>query len=99
MTSRTVMRPIKGSTHQLSVSGTSARAGAFVNNDVSIYCATACFVKFGGSTVTAATNNYDIYVPASTRVDLRSGGNTHLAVILASGSDTAYINEWSKKAE
>lgn len=99
MTIQSTLRPISGSDLELSVSGTTARAGPLSYNDITIYCATACYIKLGGSTVESATNAYDMYIPAATRTDIRTGGNTYIAVILASGSDTAYINEWSKKAE
>lgn len=98
MTMKTNMGVVNGSTHQLSVSGTTARTTtAFTNTDIRIYCATACFVKFGDNTVTASTSSYDVYVPAGQPYDLDTRGAQYVAVILASGSDTAYINEWTNK--
>lgn len=99
MTIQSTLRPKNGNDLELSVSGTTARSGPFTENDVSLYCATACFIKLGDDTVTTSTSDYDKYVPAGQAVDIRTGGNKYLAVILASGTDTAYINEWSKKAE
>lgn len=99
MTMQTTLRPMNGSDLELSVSDTTARSGPFTKSDVTIYCDTACFIKLGGSTVEASTSDYDKYIPAGLPVDISNGGNTYMAVILASGTDTAYINEWSKKAE
>lgn len=97
MTIQSTLTPINGDDLQLSVSTSSARTGPFTENDVSFYCATECWIKFGDSTVTASTSSYDIMVPALTMLDMRNGGNSYMAVI-SSGSDTAYINEWTKKA-
>jgi hypothetical protein len=93
MTTRSTMRPQRGSNLELSVSGTSARV-ALQAPTIGIYCETACYVKFGGDSVAAATNDYHIYVPAGQSRDIDTGGAGYVAVILASGSDTAYINEW-----
>lgn len=94
MTMQTTKYPQRGSTLDLSVSTTSARSGPFIRSDVGFYCASACYVKFGDSTVVAVASDYDIYVPAGTRVDLNTDGKTYAAVLLLSGTDTAYINEW-----
>lgn len=93
MTMQSAKRPIRGSDLQLSVSGTSARVRLY-RSDVSIHCATACFIKLGDSTVVASTSDYDRYIPAGATIDLTNGGNTYIAVVLASGTDTAYINEF-----
>ena len=98
MTIQSTLRPING--QKVAASGTTARtATAFENNDIGIYCATDCYIKFGDSTVTATTTDggYDMLVAAGSRQDVRNGGASHVAVILASGSDTVYINEWTKK--
>lgn len=98
MTMQTMKRAIKGSDHDITVSTSSARTTVkFTEPEIGIYCATACYVKFGDDTVTVSTSDYDVYVPAGQRYDLRNGGAGYAAVILASGSDTAYINEWTDK--
>lgn len=97
MTMETILRPIKGSDHGISVSTSSARTTVkFTNTAIGFYCATAAYIKFGGSDVVAATNDYDIYVPAGVRIDLKTGGAGYAAV-LGTEADTAYINEWTEK--
>jgi hypothetical protein len=101
MTMQTVLRPTN--TQVISVSGTAAEnATAFKNSNITIYCATACYVKFGAdNSVTATTtagSGYDIFVPAGQARDISTGGAPYVSVILASGSDTVYINEWTHKA-
>lgn len=98
MTAKTIMRPINGSAHDISVSTTTARTTTkFTEPEIRIYCATAAYLKFGDNTVEASTSAYDFYVPAGVSVDLKTGGAGYVAVILASGTDTAYINEWTDK--
>lgn len=100
MTLQTVLRP--ANTHEISASTTTARnSTAFTRSDIGIYCDTAVFVKLGGSDVEATTtagSGYDMHIPAGARVDISTGGATHVAVITNSGSDTVYINEWTNKA-
>lgn len=101
MTMKTTLRPTVS--HEISVSGTAAEnATAFTNTDISVFCTTACYIKLGADdTVTATTTagtGYDKYIPANTLVDINTGGAPYISIILASGSDTAYINEWTHKA-
>ena len=101
MTIQSTLRPINS--HEVSVSGTAAEnATAFKNSDISVFCATACFVKLGSDDTVTATSTagtgYDIYVPANQRTDIRTGGAPYVSIILASGTDTAYVNEWTKDA-
>lgn len=98
MTTETILRPIKGSDHELSVSTTSARTTVkFTNTGVGFYCDTAAYIKFGDSDVTASTSDYDKFIPAGLHYDLKTGGAGYAAVILGAGEDTAYINEWTEK--
>lgn len=94
----TILRPIKGSDHELSVSTTSARTTVkFTNTEIGFYCATATYIKLGGSTVTVSTSDYDMFIPAGLHYDFKTGGAGYAAVILGAGTDTAYINEWTEK--
>jgi hypothetical protein len=98
MTMETILRPVNGSSHDISVSGTTARTTVnFTNTAIGFYCATAAYIKFGGSDVEVSTSSYDMFIPAGVRVDLKTGGAGYVAVILASGTDMAYINEWTEK--
>ena len=99
MTLQTTLRPIRGSDLKIAVSDESARSGPFIRSDIRYYCATDSYVKLGDSTVEASDSDFDMLVPAGQDLDFNVGGNTYLAAIIASGTDTAYINEWSKKAE
>lgn len=100
MTIQSTLRPVNS--HNISVSDTAAKnTSAFKNSDIRIYCATACYIKLGGSTVVATTTagtGYDQYIPAGVETDIHTGGATYISIILASGTDTAYINEWTKGA-
>lgn len=101
MTMQTTLRPINS--HEVSVSGTAAEnSTAFTNPTITIYCDTVCYIKFGADdTVTATTtagSGYDMRIPASQLVDVSTGGAPYVSIILDSGSDTAYINEWTHKA-
>lgn len=99
MTMQTILRPLNG--QKVSVSGTSARnTTAFTHSDITIRCETACYIKLGDASVVATTSDggYDRYLSAGVDFDMKTGGASHVAIILASGSDTAYINEHSKSA-
>lgn len=101
MTMQTTKRPTL--THEISASGTAARnTTAFRNSDISLYCAdTAFYIKLGDSSVTATTTagaGYDRYCAAGVYHDIRTGGATHVSVILASGTTTIYVNEWTNSA-
>ena len=86
--------------HQIAAGAASARnttAFAAETKIVSLYATVPVFVKFGDSTVTAATT--DLYFPAGLYYDIAIGGDqaghyTHLAV-LRSGttSGDVYLSE------
>ena len=101
MTTETILRPAVS--HEISVSGTAAENSTkFKNSDLRINCASTCYIKLGyEDTVTATTTagtGYDLRIPASETVDINTGGAGYISIILDSGSDTAYITEWSDKA-
>lgn len=99
MTTQTVLRPLNGQT--VSVSGTSAvNSTKLTSANITVKCDTACFIKFGDSDVEATTSDggYDKHLSAGAEYDLATGGAGYIAIILASGTDTAYINEWTHKA-
>jgi len=101
MTIQSTLRPVNS--HEISATTSAAEnATAFVNSDITIFCETACYIKLGlDNTVTATTTagaGYDMIVPAGASTDIRTGGAPYISVILGSGSDTVYINEWTKKA-
>ena len=101
MTIQSTLRPCNS--QEISASTTAAEnATSFKNSDITIYCATACYIKLGvDDTVTATTTastGYDKFIPAGVLTDINTGGATYISVILGSGSDTVYLNEWSKKA-
>ncbi|UOF77787.1 hypothetical protein [Caudoviricetes sp.] len=85
----------------ISASTTSARnATAFTRDEVSMYSPTEGFyVKFGGSSVeaTTAAGGYDRFCASGQYHELNTGGNQYVAVILASGTDTIHVNQWTKK--
>jgi len=74
-------KPEKG--EAISASTTSARNSTVLTRDeVSMYSATTGFyIKFGGSTVTAAATagNYDRFCAAGIYHELNTGGNPHVA--------------------
>lgn len=92
-------KPEKG--EAISASTTSAKnSTAFTRDEVSLYSFTEGFyVKFGDSTVTATTSagGYDRFCAAGQYHELNTGGNQYAAVILASGTDTIHVNQWTKK--
>jgi len=100
MTMQTVLRPVNS--HEISASTTTARnSTAFKNNSITLRSASDFYIKLGGSTVTATTtagSGYDKLCKGGVDYDINTGGATHVAVILGSGTDTIYINEWSKSA-
>ena len=98
MTMQTILRPLRGSTLDASVSTTHAVVGPFLESKLGFYSDVACYIKFGvDNTVVASAADYDIYVPAATVRDIASGGAKY-ASVLGAGSGTAYINEWTAKA-
>jgi hypothetical protein len=91
-----------GGAHTISATATTARnatAFAATTKVVSVYATGAVYLRFGGSTVTAA--NTDHYFPEGTYYDFAIQGgksgkgphNTHLAVIAAGSNCTVYISE------
>lgn len=92
-------KPEKGQT--ISASTTSAKnTYPFTRDEVRVRPVAAdAYIKFGDSTVTATTSygGYDIFCPAGEAQELNNGGNQYMAVILASGTDTIHVNQWTKK--
>jgi nicotinic acid phosphoribosyltransferase len=88
-----------GGAHAVAATATSARnATAFNANTrvVSVYATGAVYLRFGGSTVTAA--NTDHYFPAGVYYDFAIGGDkvgllTNLAVLRVDTDCTVYISE------
>jgi hypothetical protein len=80
---------------QISVSTSSAASAEITSEGIRVLCATAVFINYGDSSVTAttATSGYKIYLPANTTYDLKIGSNTHIAAITATGTDTLYLSE------
>jgi len=73
---------------------------AFTRDEVCIYSETSDFyLKFGASdgTVTTTSGGYDKRCLAGKEYELNTGGHQYVAVILASGTDTIHVNQWTKK--
>lgn len=94
------LRLKQGGAHHIGASSASARnTTAFADDTkiVSLYATVPVFVKFGGSTVTAA--NTDHYFPAGLYYDIALGGEqaahyTHMAVLRAGTTDgDVYLSE------
>jgi len=99
MTMQTILRPLSG--QSVSFDGTSGGAKnstSFKNSNISVEVTSAAYLKFGGSSVTVSSSDYDIRLSSGIRYDLSTGGATHCAIIQDSSSGTAYINEWTHKA-
>jgi hypothetical protein len=88
-----------GGAHAIAASTTSARNTTPFNAEtriVSVYADVPVYLKFGGSSVTAATTDH--YFPAGVYYDFaigspRTGFNTHLAVRTLSGTGNVYVSE------
>jgi hypothetical protein len=97
MTMQTTKRPINS--QSISATTSSVRNGtAFKNADINIYCTSDVFIKLGGASVTATTtvgSGYDKLIPAGIPTDIRTGGASHIATILGSGTATVHIHEWT----
>lgn len=94
------MRLKSGAAHTIAVSATSARNATAFNAEtqvVSVFATVPVFVRFGTSTVSAATTDH--YFPANTYYDFAIAGGekgprfTHAAFVAASGTGTVYISE------
>lgn len=91
------LRP--GGAHTITAGATSARnTTGFADSTriVSVFATVPVFVRFGGSTVTAATTDH--YIPEGLYYDIAIGGDEapqykHVAVIRASSDGTVYISE------
>ncbi len=92
-------KPENGQT--ISASDTTARnSTAFTRDEISMYSSTHGFyIKFGDNAVAAASTagKYDRFCAAGVYHELNTGGNQYVAVILASGTDTIHVNQWTKK--
>lgn len=60
---------------------------------ITVYPTTNCYLKFGDSTVTVASDDYDIFVNGTERLAFSIGDNTHVAVIRETSNGTIYISE------
>ena len=96
---RTTLRPTNS--QEISVSGTAAENAVNLKSPtLNIYCATECYIKLGADdtvTATASAAGYDKLIPAGTSTDISTGGAPYVSIVLASGSDTAYIHEWTNE--
>jgi hypothetical protein len=96
-----VLRFRTGGAQQLSTSAVATRSSAFSGGTrvITLVCTVASFFESGGSSVTATTSSH--YIPAGVPFDMALGSDmsdtdgyhTHISVILASGTGTAYISE------
>jgi hypothetical protein len=92
-----ILRPIRS--QEIAVSTTTARSAALKRDEIQVFCSSDFYIKFGDSTVTCTTTagtGYDKRCLAG-HYDFNTGGKTHVAVILGSGSGTLYLNELTKK--
>jgi hypothetical protein len=88
-----------GGAHSIAASGSSARnSTAFdaATRVISLYATEPVYVRFGGSSVTAA--NTDHYFPGGVYYDVSIGGGaaaqfTHVAVLRVTDNGTVYISE------
>lgn len=93
------LRLRSGGAHAIAVTGTSARnATAFTSfcRVVSLYATGPVFIRFGSSSVTAATTDH--YFPAGVYYDFAIQGsktaqNGYVAAIRAEGDCTLYVSE------
>lgn len=82
-----------GTTASLAVSAASASVqltGGGVNVEVQNTSTVNMFVKFGGSTVTAAVTDYPVLPGQSKLISRDPNTQTYIAAITASGSGTLY---------
>ena len=96
-----VLRFRTGGAQALSISDTAARSNAFSGGTrvITLTTTVAAHFETGGSSVTATTSSN--YIPAGIPFDMALGADlsdtdgyhTHISIILASGSGTAYISE------
>ena len=88
-----------GGAQKISVTATSARNATAFDADtrvISVYATSAVYIRFGGSSVTAAATDH--YFPANTYYDIAIGGEesshyTHIAAIRADADGILYISE------
>jgi hypothetical protein len=88
-----------GGAHSVSVTSTSARNTVAFDSDtkiVSLYATGPVYLKFGGATVSADTDDH--YFPDGVYYDVSVGGGktghyTHVAAVRASTDCTLYISE------
>lgn len=89
------MRLRSEGSHKFSTSSTTARNTTAFNSDtrvVSLYATEDVYIRFGGSTVTAAATDH--FFPAGVYYDFAiPKGTTHVAAIRDSADGTLYISE------
>lgn len=93
------LRLKEGGAHVVASSGSSARnITAFdgATRVVSLYTTEAVYINFGGSTVTATSDDH--YFPAGVYYDVALGGDgaahyTHMAVLQVSNAGNVYVSE------
>ena len=98
MTMQTILKPRNGQ----SVSFDDTEGGVknsvkLASPQIGVYVTQDCYLKFGGSDVTVASDDYDIFLPLGTKEDLETGGHGYVAIIRATADGTAYINEWTHR--
>lgn len=96
-----VLRFRTGGAQVISLSDTAARSSAFSGGTrvITLTTTAAAFFETGGASVTATTSSN--YIPAGIPFDMALGADlsdtdsyhTHISIILASGTGTAYISE------
>ena len=83
-----------GTAQQISVTATSARnatAFAATTAAIAVYTTKDCFIRTGGSSVTAA--NTDHFLPAGFYTTLALKGDTYLAATSNGTNGTLYVSE------
>lgn len=90
-----IMKPEGGSGLETSLTATVATSAINVSSYdfVRFYSDQDCKIKIGASGVGAATDDYNIFVPAETSIDIETGEG--YISIFPSATGTAYINGWT----
>lgn len=94
-----VLRLLSGGAKTVAVTASSARTATAFDAEtrvVGLYATSAMFIRFGNSSVTAASTDH--YLPADTYMDLSIAGDetqsfTHIAAVRSATDGTLYVSE------
>ena len=91
-----LLRPVKGSTYDISYSDTKGTSAVLTENAVRLFATTDCYIKIGEiADQSVSSSDYDLFVPALMPIDIKLfDTDKYIAALRVTTSGVLYISGW-----